>query len=51
MIPLYDILCYLIYAILLYLFLKFQVNKIRPAKPKSYKKWLENLKTSVNYQT
>jgi hypothetical protein len=50
MIPISDILCYLLYAILLYLFLKFQMNKIRPSKPKSYKKRLDNLKKSVNFK-
>jgi hypothetical protein len=49
MIEINDILCYILYGSLLYLFLKFQINKIHPTKPKSYKNWLKNLKKSINY--
>lgn len=47
MISIHEIIWYILGTILLYLFLQFQINKIRPTKPKSYKKAIEDLKNSV----
>jgi len=47
MITISDLLHYILYGILLYLFLLFQMNKLNSAKPKSYKKWIKELKKSA----
>jgi len=38
---------YIVGFFILFLFLKFQLNNIKPSKRKSYKKWLENIKKST----